>query len=213
MAGSFALHLAFLLALLLAMPKPAPPPPEDRSVSVEILDPGQFEAMTGPATPVLPAPLAVLPPTPPEIISFPADLPPPPHSGETIVPQRMLSAAVLADPRSADALAALPQLASDERIVQLCSIEALEQIAALGDYEPDLLAAYSMDEVRLTGRSIDATGAAFRSGGSWFHLAFKCGLTPSLDTVKDFEFRIGEQIPHQQWASHNLAEGEDQDND
>lgn len=213
-AGSLAVHLIFLLALLLVVPKPAPPRPSERRVSVEILDPGQFEAIIGPSAARLPPPRLPeglgLPATPPDIISFPADLPPPPRSGETIVPQRFLSADALADPRSAKALAALPRLASDERVVQLCSIEALAQIAAADpEYDPDLLAAYSMGDIRLAARSIAANGAAFRSRGQWYGLAFECELTAALDAVAAFEFTIGKAIPHEQWASHDLVEGND----
>ncbi|WP_193176744.1 DUF930 domain-containing protein [Oricola nitratireducens] len=215
--ASLALHLAFLLALLLAVPKPPPPVHKERSIQVQLLDPGQFEAMIRPQpsaipAPALPAPAMALPESPPDVISFPADLPPPPHAGETIVAKRFLAMAALDDPRSADAKAALPQLAPDERVVQLCSIEALEQIAALGgDYNPDLLAAYSMGDIRIGRDAIDAAGAAFRSRGKWYRLAFKCSLTRKLDDIAAFEFRIGDQIPHVQWAAHNLVEGNDED--
>lgn len=213
-AGSLAVHLIFLLALLLTVPKPAPPPPRERHVSVEILDPGQFEALIGSSASSLPPPRLPeglgLPDTPPDIISFPADLPLPPRSGETIVPERFLSAVALADPRSAEALAALPLMQSDERVVQLCSIEALAQVAAADpEYDPDLLASYSLGDIRLAATSVEADGAAFRSGGQWYSLAFKCSLTAALDAVAAFEFTIGEAIPHEQWASHGLVEGND----
>jgi hypothetical protein len=213
-AASLALHLVLLLALLLVAPKPAPPVPQEKRISVEILDAGQIEAIFGPSADSLPPPRLPeglgLPASPPDIISFPADLPPPPRSGETIMAERFLSAAVLADPRSAEALAALPRLASDERVVQLCTVEALAQIAALdAEYEPDLLSAYSLDDIRLTATAIDAPGAAFRSGGKWFGVAFRCRLTAALDAVEEFEFTIGAEIPHAQWAAHNLVEGND----
>lgn len=213
-AASVAIHAALLLALLLAVPKPVPPPPRERHVSVEILDPAQFEAIIGKNASSLPPPRLPeglgLPDTPPDIISFPADLPPPPRAGEKIVPERFLSADVLADPRSAEALAALPLMQSDERVVQLCSIEALAQIAAAdAEYDPDLLSAYSLGDIRLAATSIEADGAAFRSRGQWYGLAFTCELTANLDAVAAFEFTIGEAIPHEQWASHDLVEGGD----
>jgi len=213
-AGSVALHVLLLLALILAVPKPAPPPPKERRIAVEILDAGRFEEIAGSFASNLPPPrlpaAPALPATPPDIVSFPADLPLPPRSGETIVPERLLSAAALADPRSARALAALPRMAADDRIVQLCTVEALAQVAALdARYAPDLLSAYSMEEVRLSATSIEADGAAFRSQGRWYGLAFTCTLTPALDAVAGFEFTIGEEIPHEQWASHDLVEGSD----
>lgn len=215
-AASFALHALLLVALIfLVMPEPRSPPLE-RSVSVEILDAGRFSDIFGPQganlpTPELPAGLA-LPADPPTVISFPADPPLPPHAGETIIPTRFLSADSLADPRSAGARAALTMLGADERVVQLCSIEALAQIAALDDsYEPDLVAAYSRSEISVTRVSIDAPGAAFRSRGHWYRLAFKCRVTPEFDEVAGFEFRLGAEIPRVDWARYHLADGEDLD--
>ena len=83
-----------------------------------------------------------------------------------------------------------------------------DDIAALDDaYDPDLVAAYSMGDITLAGSTLTAAGAAFRSGGQWYGLSFDCTLTGGLDAVSAFEFTIGEAIPHEQWASHNLAEG------
>lgn len=97
---------------------------------------------------------------------------------------------------------------SDERVLQLCSIEALAQIAAAdAAYDPDLLAAYSMGDIRLAARSVEADRAAFRSRGQWCGLDFKCSLTGALDAIA--AFTIGVAIPHEQWASHNLVEGSD----
>ncbi|MBB6411397.1 hypothetical protein HNQ71_004071 [Mesorhizobium sangaii] len=92
-------------------------------MSVDILTPQQFEAATrpppAPVTPALPkAPAAVPPPTssPPR--------PQPPATAAMIRPTEMLSAKTLADPRSRQARADLATFASDERMVQLCNLEA-----------------------------------------------------------------------------------------
>jgi hypothetical protein len=215
-AASVALHLALFGVLLLIVPKPAPRPPSEKRIAVEILDPAQFEAVYRSPAGALPAPQLpdglALPQNPPDIISFPADLPLPPHSGEKIVARRFLSATAFDDPRSAKAKAALSAMLPDEKAIQLCNIEALEQITALdAEYQPDLLTAYSMQSVRLSATSVNAPGAAFRSRGQWFGVAFDCALTPDLAEVVAFEFRIGKAIPHEKWARYNLAEGEDLD--
>ena len=35
--------------------------------------------------------------------------------------------------------------------------------------------------------------------------------TGYLDDIAAFEYRIGDEIPHVQWAAHNLVEGDDED--
>lgn len=212
-AAALAVHLLLAALVLLFAPGPQPTP-EVSPVKVDILDSRQFEAMFGPQDANLPAPVLQgglqLPNEPPTVLSFPAGPPLPPHAGETIVARTFLSGRTLANPASAGARLALTQMGGNERVVQLCVIETLDQIAALDDsFQPDLVSAYAMEELWLGQRTVDAPGAAFRSKGTWYNLSFRCTLTPQLDRVAAYQFRLGAEIPHQDWAAHNLAEGED----
>lgn len=119
---------------------------------------------------------------------------------------KLYSAQVLADPRSRGARKALPQLAPQERIIQLCNIEALAQLRRQqSGLQPDLVVPYAMKDAKVTGQMLEAKGAAMRSKKHWYGLAFNCKVAPDLKTVVAFEFLLGAEIPEQQWADHDLT--------
>ncbi|MCK5747052.1 MAG: DUF930 domain-containing protein, partial [Oricola sp.] len=47
--------------------------------------------------------------------------------------------------------------------------------------------------------------------GHWFNLRFECSVTPDLDHVVAFAFKLGDAIPEAEWEGHNLVAGEDLD--
>lgn len=119
----------------------------------------------------------------------------------------LLSALVLADPRSGEARATLAGFATPERMEQLCGIEAMEQVQAWnGQFQPDSVVAYAMADSKIVGRTVEATGAAIRSKQQWFKLKFRCGLSADLTEVVAFEFQVEEPIPRSAWEEHNLAD-------
>ncbi|CAM5332956.1 hypothetical protein MAUB1S_05771 [Mycolicibacterium aubagnense] len=120
--------------------------------------------------------------------------------------EKLYSAQVLADPRSRGALKALPQLAPQERVIQLCNIEALAQLRRQGTgFQPDMVVPYAMKDAKVTDYALEAKGAAMRSRKHWYRLAFNCEVAPDLKTVVAFEFLLGAEIPQNQWADHNLT--------
>ncbi len=53
----------------------------------------------------------------------------------------------------------LTGFADSERMIQICNIEALEQIRrAAPDYDPDTLVAYAMSDLLSSGLTLTATG-------------------------------------------------------
>ena len=175
----------------------------EQSVEVELQTPEQFEAMTRP------------PPAPPPIIPVPAPIerppvePPPtlvqPEADGLVRPRRLLSADVLANARSRDTLAMLPRLAPDERIEQLCGLEAMGQIHAWRqDFEPDRVSAYAMADIRLADHILRAEGAAFRSRRRWYALRFECTVSADLKRVTAFAFHVGDPIPSARWQALGL---------
>ncbi|MFK0277141.1 DUF930 domain-containing protein [Ensifer sp. NPDC090286] len=133
----------------------------------------------------------------------------PPQAAQPMVQaKRFFSAAILADSRSRQALEGLSQLAADERIVQLCNLEAMEQVHRWRvDFNPDLLVAYATSNIRLTGRDLRADGAAFRSRGRWFNIKFGCAVAPDIKSVVRFDFQVGDEIPKSEWEAHFLPSG------
>lgn len=177
------------------------PPHLESSVDVELLTPGAFEAMTrskpveGPPTPIL-APAQQAPAATP-----------PSEPGGMIRASRLMAADALANPLSRQARDMLPHLAADERIEQLCGLEAMSQIHAWkGEYAPDRVTAYARSEVRMSGRVLQAEGAVFRSRKRWYDLRFTCELSPDRSRVVAFEFRVGEPVPRALWRELNLPE-------
>lgn len=195
------LHLAaaLIVALMPGARRLAEIP--DQGIDVEIVT----EPPVTPTVPTrLPAAPDHLPATParppvPDTTSRPAAPPP------MIKATRMLAATALADPRNRAVLRTLPLLAADERMEQLCVIEAIEQIrAARRDAQPDKLIAYAMADTHIAGDALSADGGAFHSKGLWYAVRFRCELTPDHAKVAAFAFAVGEAIPRSEWARHNL---------
>jgi hypothetical protein len=188
------------------MPLPKPPKrlEEQRRVSVDILTPQQFEAASRPP----PAPVSPTVPEVPAAVPPPAATPPapqPPAAPAMIRPTEMLSAKTLADPRSRQARADLATFASDERMVQLCNLEAMDQIRRWRtDYQPERVVPYATAREKITGTTIAANGAAFRSRRNWYGLKFRCQLAGDGESVVGFEFLVGDLVPREKWDELGL---------
>ena len=125
-----------------------------------------------------------------------------------IRPQRMLSPAVLNDPANRETLRAMAGLVVDEQMIQLCTVEAMEQIAAWDEtFAPELLIAYAMADTRISAHAVEAEGGAFFSHARWYNVAFRCDLSADRKEVAAFEFRVGEAIPKSEWEAHDLPSG------
>lgn len=207
------LHAVALAPLFLA-PRPAPliPPPEN-SIEVEFVEevpkpaPPPPQPLPLPAKPQAPAPSLDV--TPPEGATIPRPSEASSASPAMIQARRILSDLALADPRSRQARKMLPLLGRNERMEQLCNIEAMAQLRAWNhDLEPDLTIAYALAETRMADASVTADGAAFRSRKQWFVLKYRCNLTADLAKVSAFEFQAGPPIPRKDWGRFNLPFGD-----
>lgn len=224
--ASLALHLAVIAILLAFLPDVVPirPPPED-SIDVEVVTPPVAVAPAAPPAAQPPpnpaegknsvaaqaAPTA--PATAPETVSrevppaLPA-LPKPPASAaqQLVQATELFSGKTLASPRSRRARQLLGTLSGDERNLQLCNLEALEQVSrSRPGSAPDLVAPYAMKPETVRGNSIEVDGGAFRSKKNWFNIRFHCEVDPAGKTVTAFAFAIGDAIPKDLWQEHNLV--------
>lgn len=136
--------------------------------------------------------------------------PPPPIPADDlpmIAATKFYSTGILNDPRSRGAKAALRALENSEKMVQTCNLEAMAQV---GHWEkthrPDFVVAYTFEEPKFSGPSLEAMGAAFRSRHQWYRLRYICRLTARLDAVAGFTFAVGDAIPAEQWAQYNLTD-------
>lgn len=193
---------ALLVALipLLATSRPIAPPPPPQALDVELVSPAEIEPAAPPEVPVLAAPQAD---------AEPAEAAPLPRNGP-IEATQFFAGKILAEDK--EIAAALPTLGNDERVIQLCSIEALEQIkSAKPEYAPDTLVAYAFGDMNVAAGILTAPGAAFRSRRRWWNVSLTCAVTPNFTAVTAFEFTLGDEIPEADWDAHFLtAEDEDE---
>jgi hypothetical protein len=214
--GSLLLHAAILAAVIFLRPIQVPEIPGEEPIHVEIVEPPPLRPTVATKPEITqkrrPSPL-----TADKIIEAARNRPAAkiepartskakPEPDALIVASQLYSARLLADRHNRSARAAMKTLAADERIIQLCNIEAMEQVRrARAALKPDYVIAYAMADLKLSAHEVDAEGGAFLSHRNWYGLKFRCGVSPDDSKVVAFAFLVGEPIPKSQWASHNLT--------
>lgn len=204
---SIALHGLVLVTLAwIAAGRPIEVRPV-RSIEVELIDQEVYEDEFELPPEAAVTPLAV-PPTP---APRPAEAAPASADDMTEATD-LFASRVLSAPENRQVRDTLPQLENTERMIQLCTIEGLEQLhVARPSPLPDSIAPSAFAPTTLAGLSIDAPGAAFRAARKWYGLRFSCTVDPNLSGVAAFRYAIGEAIPEAQWEAHDLiAEDEDE---
>jgi hypothetical protein len=117
----------------------------------------------------------------------------------------LFTASALALPRGRVTLADLATAAPDERVIQLCMHEAIEQVRrAKPALHVDFGLAEARQEARLSGLSLEAKGGAIHGGGRWFDLAFRCRVAADLRGVVAFAFAVGKEISPRDRAELDL---------
>lgn len=161
-------------------------------------------ANSGPAAPARPE--AIPQPSAP-VVQAPRS-----PAGARVTAGEYFATAVLDDPRNRKTRQKLAALGSDERLIQLCNIEAMEQLKHWKTgFVADHVVAYATADPSLTATSIEAPGAAVHAGGQWYRLSFACTVTADFGRVAAFAFTLGRPIPHGQWEQDNLPEQVDGD--
>jgi hypothetical protein len=109
--------------------------------------------------------------------------------------ERFYSTAMLSAPSMAQAREVLETLPPEKRLAQTCILEALAQIGNAGEgFVPDVVMADAYARSEATGTHLAASGAIFRSGESWYGLAFDCTLSDDLTNVTAFSYRLGADV-------------------
>ncbi len=99
------------------------------------------------------------------------------------------------------AMTAMEGMPRDRRAGELCVTEMREQLRrADPPFWPDLLPAYRLVE----GTLMEVHEAAFRAGGEWYDLAFRCEVDDAVTRVVSFAFTVGNPIPRSEWGSRGL---------
>ncbi|KQY73368.1 hypothetical protein ASD52_27530 [Ensifer sp. Root142] len=116
--------------------------------------------------------------------------------------EELFSAKSIADPRVKQAMGQLPV---KQRIKQLCSIEAMEQIRNQRPNDViDLFTAFGPVGGFISKDGMDASGGAYRSKGNWYDFDFKCRVDLEKLEVTSFSFAIGNIVPKTAWKSRRL---------
>lgn len=101
--------------------------------------------------------------------------------------------------------AGLLKLDPETRLEQRCDAEVLDRITHDDPhYKADRVVAYAFATPVVRQDSIRSPGAAFRSKGEWYRLKFKCQTARDHMKVIGFRYRIGAQIPKDEWSKYNL---------
>ena len=98
----------------------------------------------------------------------------------------------------------LQRLDPEEELEQRCDIEAMDHIRKAGDYQPDKVIAYTFGDTTITGTTIKAPGAVFRSRGEWYKLKYTCSTGPKRLEITEFKMKIGSLIPRSEWQHYYL---------
>jgi hypothetical protein len=209
--ASLGLHGGLALAVILLSPirDLVAPPPEP--VAVEIVTEQQFAALEQPAEaapPVLAAPAPAeeaAPPAPGEQIAPSGPLTPDLPENPVVTATEFYAANLLRQPDMQRIRQGIRGFADSERMVQICNIEALEQIKrAAPAFDPDTMVAYAMADMMWQGMTLTAAGGAFRSRRLWYGVAFHCTVAAGYEAVTAFDFKLGDPIPEDEWEEHSL---------
>ncbi|MDX0452211.1 DUF930 domain-containing protein [Sinorhizobium medicae] len=122
------------------------------------------------------------------------------ESSQLVQAKELYSKNALSDPHVKQAIGSLPP---KKRIVQLCTIEALEQIRHQRPGAiPDMFG--RPDGGFASETALKADGAVFRSQGKWYSFDFTCEVNPEATSVTSFSFAIGKAIPKSEWGARQL---------
>lgn len=193
-------HATILVLLMIEAPRQLTVTQQPVTVEVVMVAP----PAASPAPPASPPPTDV----PPEVTGRPSPpRPVRPSTGGRVTATDYFAGAVLDDPRNRQTRETLSTLTSDERLIQICNIEAMEQLKRWkAGFVPNSVVSYAMADPVLSATSMEAKGAAVHAGGKWYRLSFSCGATVDLSRVASFAFKLGRPIPQRQWEQNSLPE-------
>lgn len=197
LAFSLLIHGLLVVTAAVAVRETVSPTPVP-SIAVDIISEAAYRALIR-----LPPVVTRLPAT--ETEPPPVAMPDTEPAEAPIVATTLMTEDILADPANHLVRETLPKLAPIERMIQLCNIEAIEQIrVAKPGSRPDSIAAASFVTPQLTDGVLAATGAAYRSDRQWYHLSFTCEPREDLLAVTAFSLQLGDLIPEPEWEEHDL---------
>jgi hypothetical protein len=102
--------------------------------------------------------------------------------------------------------AELLELELSTRIEQHCNERAMKTVRSEHwPMDPDEGVVAAFAEPEQNGTKVHAAGAAIRSRGDWYHIAFDCVTSDDGLVIKDFRYLLGPVVPRSEWKEHNLV--------
>ena len=102
--------------------------------------------------------------------------------------------------------AQLLKLETSTRMEQRCNGRAAGSIRREHrGFDPDEVVAYAFADSVIEGAHVEAPGAAIRSHGHWYHVAYSCRATADGLGIETFAYTLGDEVPRGQWSDHDLV--------
>lgn len=98
-------------------------------------------------------------------------------------------------PIATSAMGGLPR---EVRVAKLCASELRQQLLRTS---PPYFSEMIPEQRLKTGTVLELSETAFRAGGQWYNLSFRCTVDTDATRVESFAFRVGDPIPRSEWAS------------
>ncbi|HWK68214.1 MAG TPA: DUF930 domain-containing protein [Rhizobiaceae bacterium] len=112
--------------------------------------------------------------------------------------KRLFSQAASGRATATTAMAGVPR---PIRAGRLCLTELRAQLLnSSPPVFPDLLPS----EWKNDGTTVDIPNTAFRAGGQWYNLSYRCKVDGDATKVVSFAFRVGEPVPRSEWKRRGL---------
>lgn len=93
-----------------------------------------------------------------------------------------------------------------ERMEQRCNADAMSKVSQQHPgMHPDEMVAYAFADTRISGAAVTAPGAAFRSGGHWYHLSYHCVTKNEGLGIEALTYVLGKEVPRDAWDAHGLV--------
>ncbi len=103
-------------------------------------------------------------------------------------------------------IASLKKMDPATRFQQRCDVEAMNRIHADHRHlQPDEMVPYAFGQAKVAGNVMVAEGAAFRSHNVWRRLWYRCKTDRAHMNVVSFDYRIGPEVPRDDWSKHYLV--------
>ncbi|HWK96203.1 MAG TPA: DUF930 domain-containing protein [Pseudolabrys sp.] len=116
-------------------------------------------------------------------------------------------AGALSSSSGAQHLPILQRVDPNTRQEQICDIALMDRIGRdRREYSPDRAKSDALAHPHHGRGSLRAEGAAFRSGGRWYKVAFVCRTTADNLKVISLTYKIGGRIPQEKLADYDLWE-------